>query len=437
MCWQNETIDKIMSQPHACACGQLHKTTIKEVDIGHQIVDKIPQDLDKWGYQSPFIISDNMTEDLLGAILKRHLKNSKKSFSEHIFKRSNALVPDEKALGELLIAIPQKADLIIGVGSGTINDLCRFISYKMEIPYWMIGTAPSMDGYASTASPLIVDHLKMTYYCGEPERILGELEILAQAPMIMISAGVGDLLGKYTALTDWRIGQMITGEYYCEAIVELVENAVEKCIKAIDALLERDLGAIKSLMEALILSGIAMSYTGNSRPASGSEHHLSHFWEMKNILRGIENPLHGTKVGVSTLVIIQMYQGLLEIVPDFDDARNKAKQWDQTKKEAEILEAFEAAGPAILKEQKPLSALDRIKRIDQIEKEWPAIQALILKQQEHFNKCEPILKKLNAPTKTEELQLSKVRVEEAINFAKEIRPRYTVLQLYEDIGLRI
>ncbi|MBC7958582.1 MAG: iron-containing alcohol dehydrogenase, partial [Vallitaleaceae bacterium] len=237
MGWQNGTIKELIQQQHDCLCGRVHTTCIKEVKIEHQLVDKMSQDVQLWGYKLPYIVSDSITEQLLGAQLKQVLKGESQPFGEYVYERDQALVPDEKALGEILIEYPKGCDLIIGVGSGTLNDICRFLSYKMEIPYWIIGTAPSMDGYASTASPLIVNHLKNTYYCHEPERILGDLSVLSLAPMVMLSAGVGDLLGKYTALTDWRVGQVITGEYYCEAIVELVEIAVKKCIESIEELI--------------------------------------------------------------------------------------------------------------------------------------------------------------------------------------------------------
>lgn len=99
--------------------------------------------------------------------------------------------------------------------------------------------------------------------------------------MEMITAGLGDILGKYTCLLDWKMAHIITGEYYCSHIADMVKEAVEIVVEESTRIKDRNPDAVKAVTEALVLSGIAMSFVGNSRPASGSEHHLSHYWEMK------------------------------------------------------------------------------------------------------------------------------------------------------------
>lgn len=120
--------------------------------------------------------------------------------------------------------------MIIGVGSGTINDLCRFISYKMNLDYYIVGTAPSMDGYASNVSPLIIKHLKTTYEAHTAKVIIGDLDILAQAPLSMIAAGAGDILGKYVCLTDWQLAHIMNGEYYCPEMADMVRESIQKVV---------------------------------------------------------------------------------------------------------------------------------------------------------------------------------------------------------------
>ncbi|MBC7960308.1 MAG: hypothetical protein H7X94_10605, partial [Vallitaleaceae bacterium] len=148
------------------------------------------------------------------------------------------------------------------------------------------------------------------------------------------------------------------------------------------------------------------------------------------------NPLHGTKVGVSTLLIAQMYERLVNIEPDFDGARQSAEKWNQEEKNSAILVAFEAAGPAILKEQKPLTLEARIERINQIEKKWSSIQTIIKGQLHHFDLCKSALTKLKAPYEPADIQIPGALVKEALIYAKEIRPRYTVLQLFEDLDIK-
>src|SRR5690606_37660380 len=159
-----------------------------------------------------------------------------------------------------------------------------------------------MDGYASTVSPLIVEGSKMTYEAVYPKAIIADTNILKEAPLEMIHAGFGDILGKYTSLTDWKLSKIINNEYYCQTTVNLVEKAREKCVENAERIKNRDEKIIRQLTEALIVSGIAIGFIGYSRPASGAEHHLAHYWEIAALRNNQPHPLHGNSVGAATLV---------------------------------------------------------------------------------------------------------------------------------------
>ena len=170
----------------------------------------------------------------------------------------------------------QDVDVILTIGTGTLNDLGKFVSYKLGIASIIVATAPSMDGFASNGSALIVDNLKTTFEVDVPKAIIGDVNILKESPMEMILAGFGDIVGKYSALNDWQLGKIINKEYYCDVTIKMVNNSIKKCMDNSEGMVNRDETAIKNLMEALVLTGIAMSFVGNSRPASGSELSLIH-----------------------------------------------------------------------------------------------------------------------------------------------------------------
>ena len=148
--------------------------------------------------------------------------------------------------------------------------------------------------------------------------------------MPMILAGVGDILGKYTSLCDWQLGRIINGEYYCEAIVGFVRGLIKKCIKSTAGIKNREDEAIQNIIEGLVLSGIAMGYAGNSRPASGSEHHIAHFWEMMFLLKGKEATLHGERVGVAEIAVLKLYEMLLDKKLDFEKIKSRISSNKQT-----------------------------------------------------------------------------------------------------------
>jgi glycerol-1-phosphate dehydrogenase [NAD(P)+] len=366
-------IAQIAGASFDCSCGRKHSVGIRKISIGKQQAAEVVKLTLEYG-KNVFLVADSNTYDIYGKKIENELKKAGFYLTTYIFQTAGRLIPDERAIGRLLVEINPATQLIIAVGSGTINDLSRMLSYKTKIPYFIIGTAPSMDGYASTVSPLIIDNFKITFEANYPDAIIADTEIMKAAPMEMIHAGFGDLIGKYNALTDWVLARELKGEYYCETCVKLVRNALQKCTENIDGIVRRDEQAIKSIVEALILSGVAIGLAGNSRPASGAEHHMAHYWEIDAIKNKREHPLHGNSVGVSTVVIASIYKLMKDKVPTAC---------------------------------KPLEPVE--------------ISAL--------------LKQAGACDNPKALGISRELFRESVLHAKEIRPRYTILQYASDLGM--
>lgn len=299
-----------------CSCGRRHSIDIRKIITGTGVLGSVTELASGFKQGRILVISDNNTFEVCGREVEDLLLKQGFDIYSYIFRSEQSLVPDEKALGRLFIEIDIKTSLIIAVGSGTINDLARMVSLKLGIPYVIVGTAPSMDGYASVVSPLIVGGTKITYQAVYPYAILADANILKDAPMVMLQAGFGDILGKMTALTDWELSRRLNDEYYCETTVKVVRIALERCRNNIKGIIERKENAILYLMEALILSGIAIGLVGNSRPASGAEHHMAHYWEVDAISRGEEHPLHGNSVGVGSVVVSMLYKFMSDKLPE-------------------------------------------------------------------------------------------------------------------------
>lgn len=217
------------------------------------------------------------------------------------------LVPETDALSALTDAA-KKHSYILGVGSGVINDICKYISSVVKIPYGILATAPSMDGYVSSISALYEHGKKVTVSATIPQAVLIDLEVLKSAPLNMIVAGAGDMIGKYTSLMDWKLAHVLTGEAYDTAIVGRMRKALEMCMRDAENLTARQESAVSSLIEGLILSGVEMQNAGNSRPASGSEHHISHYLEMAGERVGKDFAPHGVKVALGCLVSVYLYR---------------------------------------------------------------------------------------------------------------------------------
>ncbi len=430
-------IQDYLNQSFECECCKTHETALKHVVIEPNALEKVPQVMRSLGTKKAFVVSDVHTHQAAGEMLIKILQDAGIEVCNYTFPDED-LVPDEYALGRLLIALDPTCDLLIGVGTGSINDLCKFTAFKTGLSYCIVATAPSMDGFASSVAPLIVDHLKTTYEVGVADAIIGDTKILSKAPMPMILAGIADILGKYTCLTDWKMANLINGEYYCETIVEMVRLSLRAVVENIDRAVSRDEQTVGKIMEALVLTGIAMSFVGNSRPASGSEHHVSHYWEMMFLHEGKKAVLHGTKVGIGTVAVSQMYDWLWETPIDFEAARQKARNWDREEWEKNIRRAYPDAAEGVL-------ALERetgknapegvLQRIDAIEKNFEQMKTFARTWLPKSATIHALLADHGAPVNPHEVGISSQQIEDGVIYAKELRNRYGLLQILFDLGL--
>lgn len=218
------------------------------------------------------------------------------------------VVADEASIVQFqLNAKLHQADVLLAVGTGTLHDIARSVAFFTGIPFISVPTAPSVDGFNSLGAPILLRGWKQTITAVGPIAIFADLDILQNAPGSLIAAGFGDMLAKYTALFDWKFGHLTRGEPYSETIANLTERALQNCVEGVEAIAARTPEGVRLLMESLLASGCAMLLFGQSHPASGAEHHLSHHWEMEFLRTGRRQVLHGAKTGVGCAEISRLY----------------------------------------------------------------------------------------------------------------------------------
>lgn len=424
-----------------CACGHVHTTTLKHIEISEHAHHKLPSMLHQQGYKNVFLLADINTFPAAGNDITDILTKAHFNVDTFIFK-DKTLVPNEEALGSLFAAVPNTVDLVIAVGSGTLNDLGKYLSSKLKLPYYVVATAPSMDGFASNVSCLILNNMKTTVETHIPEAIIADTNVLAAAPGKMIAAGVGDILGKYVCLLDWKLSHIINEEYHCTFVESMVRDSIQVIVDNIDLLQSKDLTAIENVMESLVLSGIAMSYIGNSRPASGSEHHLSHFWELNFLAADKPAVLHGIKVGIGTVEAIRLYELLLDAAnktgfPDFNNAYKHADTFSYEQWVSKIKTVYPATADEVIELEVIHQKNDPEnvkKRLEIIEKKWPDIFLTITAYLPKTSTLVSMLKQAGAPTRPYEEDISAALVRDGVLYAKELRNRYGLLQLLYDLG---
>lgn len=292
-----------------CPCGHKHEISVRGIYIEPGAIRRLPALLEEYGYQNPVILCDDNTWEAAGKAVRDLLPES-----GLIVLNPENLHANERAVGmaeEKLDALSVKPDVLLAVGSGTIHDTTRFIAHKRGLPFVSVPTAASVDGFVSTVAAMTWNGCKKTFPAVAPLLVVADSDIFSRAPHRLNASGFSDLLGKYTALADWKIAHAVTGEYICDRVCQLEYDALKVVCERLDAIREGGREACEELMYALLLSGLAMQMVGNSRPASGAEHHMSHLWEME-VINGHVDYYHGEKVSVGLVLSSGIYHRAAE-----------------------------------------------------------------------------------------------------------------------------
>ncbi|QNF29131.1 sn-glycerol-1-phosphate dehydrogenase [Metabacillus elymi] len=400
-------LNELSNLSKACTCGNQHyEITIDKIVISHEALKQAVSYTIDQSFQNIAIIADQTTFKVAGERLANLYKEANVNHEVVIIEANeiNDVIADEVSLIEAMLGISQNTDVVIAVGSGTIHDIARFASFKMGKPFISVPTAPSVDGFNSMGAPVVIKGVKTTYQMQSPIALFADISILQEAPKEMIAAGFGDMIGKYTSLADWKFSHLIAGESYCPLSAQLTEEALEECVKQVDKISEADEEGIKILIEALIQSGMAMLLVGHSSPASGGEHHLSHYWEMEFLKQGKAQVLHGAKVGVSAQLILDLY-------------KKEVLQLVSSTKRLEELD--------VNTEDKLDNVIARQKEVVEVLNSLP--DASILAN---------LLQKLEGIVRPTELGISTELVRNSLHEAHLLRNRYTMLKFWnEHVGI--
>lgn len=406
-----------------CSCGKDHQLQVQEIYLEENAVEKMPEILSQKPfaqYKKYVMICDENTYQAAGEKVENILKGI-----DIIKLEADSLHADEKGVQKVQEALDlmEDPDCLIAVGSGTVHDLTRYHAYQRKIPFISVPTAASVDGYVSTVAAMSWYGLKKSMIAVSPILVVADSRIIADAPMRLTASGVGDLLGKYTALADWKIAHLLTGEYICERICQMEYDALDSLKISLDGLLDQKIEAYEKLMYGLLLSGLAMQMTGNSRPASGAEHHMAHFWEMA-VIHDELDAYHGEKVGVGLIVVSEIYHKAVEYLRKGDFSLK-----DHADIEMELIEEnfHNKKLCSNIKKLNQVNLLDQISPQKLKEKTKEIIKLLeAVPQPEEIRK---ILKKVHGVSSLEEIGLQKEMKEKTAKLAPYIRDRITFLRI--------
>ena len=418
-----------------CNCGKKHTVALLHTVIENKAIEKLPHYVELFHCKKPFLLADVNTFAAAGERVCAALESSGIPYGKYVFP-TNRLEPDEASVGSAVMHFDKSCDLVIAVGSGVINDIGKILANVTSLPYFIVGTAPSMDGYASSTSSMTMDGVKVSLPSKCPEVIFGDVSVLKNAPLHMLQAGFGDMIAKYVSIAEWRIAHEITGEYYCERVAELIRGAVQQCIKNAKGLLNREEEAVQAVFEGLVIGGAAMSFAGVSRPASGVEHYFSHIWDMRSVEFGTTCDLHGIQCGVATAMAAGLYEKLLSVSPDREKALAYVRSfsydaWSKT------LTSYVGTGAeamiALEKKEKKYDPESHAKRLEVILDRWDRICDIVREEIPTRKEIEALLDVIGAPKTPKDIGLGD-DLSTTFLATKDIRDKYVLSRLLWDIG---
>jgi glycerol-1-phosphate dehydrogenase [NAD(P)+] len=355
-----------------------------------------------------------------------------------VLLRGEEIIADEEQLVQVLLGGGDPQAVYLAVGSGTITDIVRFVSHRCGRPFISLPTAPSVDAYASVNSPLVIQRLKRTVNAQAPLAVFGHLPTLCQAPRAMVAAGFGDVLGKYVCLADWQLGHLLWDEPYDQEIAHASREALKRVASQAEGIGQLRPAAIQVLLEGLIASGVSMVRMGDSSPASASEHHLSHFWEIKLLQERRPALLHGAKVGAAAVMMAREWERIRDLQPEqamhlartaqYPDADTQRREIHNTY--GSLAEQVIAAHAAFVE----MSTARRRELGERIASQWGQVQAIAATVPSAAT-LTGLLAAAGAATTPQALGLSDGEVALAREAGHYIRSRFTVRKLEIALGL--
>jgi glycerol-1-phosphate dehydrogenase [NAD(P)+] len=370
------------------------------------------------------VVSDRNTFDALGQRVVRALATIATIDSVVL----DAPCSDFATIDELR-ARTAAAEALIAVGSGTLNDLCKYHAHQSGRRYAVFATAPSMNGYLTATASLARGGFKVSLAARPPTAALFDLDVLRQAPARLIRAGIGDSICRTTAQADWLLGHYLRNASYSEAPYLLQIEDEPYLLSHAAAAVQGDLAGVRALTRLLVLAGLGMVMVGGSQPASMGEHLISHYGDV--IARPHPGSLHGEQVAVATLTVSRMQHALLQ-----------AERPPQVRPTRLDEAAMRARYGAALSDQ--LIAEFRAKALDgtaaarmnaRLAEVWPSMSARLREVMLPTARLREVLDAAGAPTTGADLGLPSGFYREAVVHAREIRDRYSILDLAGDAGL--
>jgi glycerol-1-phosphate dehydrogenase [NAD(P)+] len=407
------------------------------VYIGIETIPELLKYCRSQGFDKFLLVADQNTYLAFGKTVEEALKSMG---YDVILARleGKEIIADEYYLTQVFLKADRLDRIFLAVGSGTLTDITRFTSHRTKTSFISIPTAPSVDGFNSVGAPLVLDWLKRTYLCHAPVALFADLPTLCNAPRALIASGFGDILGKLLSANDWKLGHLLWDEAYDEGIYQRFISAATNCARQAFEIGQGSEAGVRLLIEGLIESGFGMLEFGNSNPASGAEHHISHYWEMKLLRDRRPAIFHGVKVGIASIITASWYDSLRALKKDQVAERlARAHMPDSGEVLENIHKIYGPAADLVIEDQREFIFMDE-KRLADLKQRildcWDEVLD-IANAVPPSAKIKEWLRLGGAPLSGQEIGLGDEEVQLGLDYGHYLRKRFTISKLRHYLNL--
>ncbi|MGN1232831.1 MAG: sn-glycerol-1-phosphate dehydrogenase [Candidatus Cryptobacteroides sp.] len=414
----------------------------KALEFGEGAMERLPKMLEAlFPGKKVVIVADDNTYNAAGRRVCEILNDAGIRMEENFIFKDPELYAEWSYLEQLEAYLKERDAVPVAVGSGVINDLTKLASHHLGRRYIIVGTAASMDGYTAYGASITFEGNKQTFDCPAPLGVVFDPAIAAKAPAGMSASGYADLLAKVPAGADWIISDVVGSEAIDDFAFGLVQKNLRKALSDPAAVANGDVEATGMLADGLIMSGFAMQAISSSRPASGTDHQFSHFWDMEGLCFNGRHVSHGFKVGIGTMVSTACLEFLISkdlTKLDIDACVAAWPTWDA--QEAYIRKIFEGKpghlARGLAESKAKYCGPEEIRRqLNAIVAAWPELRERIREQIIPFDDVKEMLRLVGAPSSPEEIGVSKARLRDTFKCIPFMRNRYTGIDLIYRAGL--
>ncbi len=436
----SQLADTILDCPK---CGKEHKIPFKIVKSDRNLIELIPDLMEtilERKARRVGVVYDRQIEEKVSSFLLKLLLVSGMELDKIVLGEKNSLLTPSVEIGNKAVEnLPEEIEFLIGVGSGVISDLTKWIATKCDLPFMLVGSAASMNAYTSITGTMTEDNIKTSRWLDPASIVLLDAELMSTAPKEMTCAGIGDLLARNISNADWKLSELIRGTFFCPVPYIMMMPYQDQYLAKIDSLTEHDPEAMVSLGNAVLVSGYSMSMLGGeTSPSSGSEHILSHFFDFQHKIFDLPKNLHGTQVGVATIIMNAAFELLQEMDPvDFDVDDLERRRLSQTAINLDHRRVFGENGKKfdLVTAEKRISDVAYREYVSDILKEWESIWAEVDPYLMPSKRLRQSMDRAGAVTKLSGINRSAEETIQALLYGSHYRPRYSILDLFWELGL--